>query len=1047
MRMKLNKLLIPIALLFLAMSALAQGTLNTEPALALGHPPGISPLSPKSSQANLVEGRELNRPQSVAVDISSGAVYVADTGNNRVLAWRDARNFASGSFADLVIGQADLFSTFNGGPGTSVLSGLKQPMGVAVDADGNLYVVDAGNNRILRYPKPFEQQQTPKLADLVIGQPTMSTNQPNIGGLSATTIKLTAYHSVHRSALAFDAEGNLWFSDAGNNRILRYPASRLGQGASHGPAADIVLGQPNFTTNTALGLKASNRQVKTGHNAPSGLALDASGHLFVADALSRVLVYEPPFATGKAASRVMGIVVAQQGDPPPPVINDHSLGFILGSKWFPPEGVFTIGDVPFVLDTSANRILRYAPFSEWAPEDPEHISPAARAVIGQDSLNSDAPVQNRGRVEPGPDTLASPVAATAAFGMVFVTDSDNNRLLVFPDLTNGGTDSKAGRVLGQADFPHRSPNLTEGREFFFTSNAGTAAGIAIDRNSDPPHLYVADMNNHRVLCFRDVRRVRNGTRADLVLGQVDFSRTLINSPSNKASERNNTGLFFPVAVAVDAAGNVYVADSGNARVLRFPKPFDQPAGGKQEADLVLGQQDFNTRITDATSVTMASPAGLLFAPDGKLLVSDAVHNRVLLFEPPFTSGKAASRVFGQPDFNTIDAGSEPNRMKGPNGLGIDAGYRLYVCDTNNNRVMIFSDIRAPVGDPNAALMITGLRNPRDVYVSPTTGKAWVTDTNKNYLRQYPKYETMAISGATPILNIVESGPLAVDEDPFGNLFVADALNRVVAYFPALGVVNAASYLPRDPKDPNKIYIPGKVAPGMISSLFFLEPKQIETKSFNELPNPLPLPKELGDIQVLVDGKPVCLYFVSSGQINFLMPNDAPTSGFVQVVVVRPSTLQILATNFVPADVASPAFFTRPPTGTGQAAALNLRDGTVAATINSAENPAKPGEWVSLFGTGAGHVEGAPPDGEPASGLTPTPVAPLLFVHSDWLPAGDVNYSGLAPDLVGVWQVNFKLPDNLPDGNVFVVAIIYGRPTGDPNLPQGHKIVTTVAVKR
>src|SRR5713226_8281677 len=96
---------------------------------------------------NVVEGRELNRPFGIALDtsVSPPILYVADFGNNRVLAWKNAFGFTKGDTADLAIGQRDLISTAPQGPGPGTLStGLFGPTGIAVDKKGALYVIDTG---------------------------------------------------------------------------------------------------------------------------------------------------------------------------------------------------------------------------------------------------------------------------------------------------------------------------------------------------------------------------------------------------------------------------------------------------------------------------------------------------------------------------------------------------------------------------------------------------------------------------------------------------------------------------------------------------------------------------------------------------------------------------------------------------------------------------------------------------------------------------------------------------------------------------------------
>jgi sugar lactone lactonase YvrE len=192
-------------------------------------------------------------PQSVAADISTNppTLYVADTGNNRVLAWKDPANAAKGAPADFVVGQRDFTTTLAQGPNSPntelrINAGFSTPTAVAVDRSGNLYVADAGNNRILRFPRPVAQQNEIKLSDLVIGQRSVSSggaSNQNIGPTNRT-LSLSP-GTVYRVGLAFDSVGNLWVSDPGNNRVLRFPVAQLAPNTLE-PTADLVLGQTDF---------------------------------------------------------------------------------------------------------------------------------------------------------------------------------------------------------------------------------------------------------------------------------------------------------------------------------------------------------------------------------------------------------------------------------------------------------------------------------------------------------------------------------------------------------------------------------------------------------------------------------------------------------------------------------------------------------------------------------------------------------------------------------------------------------------------------------
>ena len=126
---------------------------------------------------------------------------------------------------------------------------------------------------------------------------------------------------------------------------------------------------------------------------------------------------------------------------------------------------------------------------------------------------------------------------------LFVADTANHRVLVLPQPTT--TFSPATRVLGQDQFSYMSPNLIEGREFQFTSadqnGLHVDGGLVIDQNANPPHLYVADTYNNRILGFNDVRTIRPGARADLVIGQPDMFRSVCNyNPNSQATSLTPT---------------------------------------------------------------------------------------------------------------------------------------------------------------------------------------------------------------------------------------------------------------------------------------------------------------------------------------------------------------------------------------------------------------------------------------------------------------------------------------------------------------------------
>lgn len=1041
--------------LALAFPLAAQITFNSSPSREIGQPRLSFP--PVTNSPNLVEGREMEIPQSLAIDTSASPpiLYIADTSNNRVLAYKDVTAFTKGTPADLIIGQRDQYTTTANGPGTQLSTGLNRPVAVAVDSHGNLYVADAGNNRIIRYPQPFSQPAGSLLpVDLVIGQKgTNSGSSANegLGSASAQTLYFSTSSTLYRSGLAFDSQSNLFVSDAGNNRVLRFPAGQLAPNTIE-PAADLVLGQPDFITTTALTSSGSTpaQRRKTGMSQPAGLAFDQSGRLYVCDVFNRVLMYTPPFTIALPASRVLGgLPTFSSSQPIQSLAQLYQMygSTLLGAYSFssnnnfnlsnPPSGVFTIGDVPFVVDTGNHRILRFDSPDKW-PVETTTFSPAANAVFGQSDFTQHT--GNAGQKQPTSSSFLAPVAAVFDGTELLVVDSGNNRVLSFPQ-QGANSFTSATRVLGQLDFSYNAPNLIEGREFDFNDPiAGVfyGAGVAIDTTSDPPHLYVADAGNNRILGYKDARKVSPGTPADIVIGQTGLYTALINSPSGDPLQLTQTGLYHPTGVAVDKHGDLWVADAGNARVLRFPSPFSSSQAFGESANLVLGQVDFFSKLTDATAQNMRAPYGVALTYNGSVLVSDTVDNRVLFFLRPdggdFTNGQAARVAFGQPNFTSIGSSGASNRMNSPHGIATDSNDRLYVCDTGNNRVLVYTRVTTATVDPAPTPQrLPSFNQPLGIFVSGVTGEIWVADTNNNVVDRFPLFDNLTL-GNSAIQQFSSSTPSAVTLDSYGNPVVAEAINRVTFYYPSVSASNAASYFT------------GWLAPGMIASLFPPQASSVQfgtqTGSFNTLPNPLPLPTTLADLQVLVNGTAAPLFYVSPTQVNFQVPSGTPAPGTADIQVVSQSTGQIYADSTVQMNLTAPAFFTQNAQGTGQIAALNQDN-----TVNSVTNPAARGSVVQFFGTGQGMIAGAPADGAAAAGALPSSMPIQVIINGpSFVDPSNIQYFGLAPGFVGVWQLNVVIPQNVPPSSSIPVVITVNDNNSNAG-PGNSRLVTTIAVKQ
>jgi uncharacterized protein (TIGR03437 family) len=172
----------------------------------------------------------------------------------------------------------------------------------------------------------------------------------------------------------------------------------------------------------------------------------------------------------------------------------------------------------------------------------------------------------------------------------------------------------------------------------------------------------------------------------------------------------------------------------------------------------------------------------------------------------------------------------------------------------------------------------------------------------------------------------------------------------------------------------------------------------------------PLPTRLAGVQVKVNGHAAPVLFASPSQVNFQCPQLPPGSP-LEVTVETENGASLRADSSAMA-AAAPGIFT--VSGTNQGVILRTATNEVAMPHQEglASLPARPGESLTIYATGLGSVVGSVPEGSQSPRDRQ-----IRLEHKVRVVIGDVSvdaaFAGLAPGMVGVYQVNTWVPSNLP----------------------------------
>ena len=610
---------------------------------------------------------------------AAGNIYVADAGNNAV------KKIA------------------NDGTITTLGSGFNYPMGVAVDAAGNVYVGDENNNAVKKIAPD---------------------------GVTVTTLGSGFYYP---KGVAVDAAGNVYVADASNNTVKKI-------------ATDGV-------TVTTLG---------SGFSSPMGVAVDATGNVYVADASNNtvkkiatdgvtVTTLGSGFngSTGIALDAAGNVYVADNGNNAvKKIAPDGVTVTTLGSGFNNPMGVAVdaAGNV-YVADTYNNAVKKI-PVTGGAASS-YSISPALPAglnfntgtgvISGTPATGSHNTIYTVTASNCGGNTIttlaikvsyAATVTATACGSYTWHGNTYRaSGIYTFDSLNVAGYDSittlNLTVILPPSAFSYTTPDsfvvgtaITPLSPVLDTaikvlgSGFNGPAGLAVDAAGN---VYVAD----------------NGNNAVKKIAPDGITVTTLGSGFNQ-----------PIGVAVDAAGNVYVADAGNNAVKKIA-----PDG--------------------ITITTLGSgfnqPEGVAIDAAGNVYVAD--------------NGNIAVKKIAPDGITITTLGSGFNN---PFGVAVDALGNVYVGDNGNNAVKKI----APDGITVTNLG-SGFFEPYGVAVD-AAGNVYVADFGISAVKKIAPDGTITTLGSGFIM------PVGIAVDASGNVYVADYVSALVKKIPVNGSA-ASSY--------------------------------------------------------------------------------------------------------------------------------------------------------------------------------------------------------------------------------------------------------------
>ena len=474
----------------------------------------------------------------------------------------------------------------------------------------------------------------------------------------------------------------------------------------------------------------------------------------------------------------------------------------------------------------------------------------------------------------------------------------------------------------------------------------------------------------------------------------------------------------PHEIALDSAGNLYIADTANARVRRIDK------SGNISTFAGTGTRGYSGDGGPAISANLTLPTGVAVDSKGNVYIADGGNSSVRKVTPDGNISTFAG--VGFLTFGGFSGEGKPATqafLGKPFSVSTDAAGNVYISDIGLSRLFrVGTDGIIHTIEVNFFAQSVAIDN---------TGTIFFADYHTHTVKKILPNGTILWVGGNGTPGYTGDGgvatsaqmnqPYGIALDTAGNIYVAEAANAVIRELTPVAntlsaVANAASIKAFDVPGPLSSDATVPIAPGELIVMFGqnLGPATLQ---INTVTNGF-FGTSLTGTKVTVQGIPAPIIYTSSSFVAAIVPYEVAGLTAADVAVTYQGRT---SDYYVPVAATSPGIFTLNQSGSGQAAAINL-DGTP----NGPSNPIAAGSYISLYATGEGTTTPGGVDGK-LVGLQapyPTPQAPVQVTVEGL--AANVSYAGGAPgEVAGVMQVNVQIPAGTPAGPVDVQLNVGG----------------------